>query len=207
MALLSGHRVLAENEKADAQAAGWGTLSSESEVAYPALKEAFDLNNVPLISDQASISASQTSTPVDLDAEEWRLRRTTRLVEWSQSPPEDGGAVTRLLIASSGDPTARRANTADQLAQWAEVAEIVPEDSVVLVTTAHYCLFQQLVALRLLAKEYGCEVRTTGVPWQPDGPKRGAGYLQEIRSVLLEAQRLLAALPLPPTEDAAQPPA
>jgi hypothetical protein len=197
VALLSGHRLLAEDEKEDAQAAGWGTLSSESEVAYPALVEAFDLAAVPLISDRKDVKAVPADASDDLDVEELRLRGTSQVVSWSIPAPERGDASTIiLLVASSGDPATRRANTADQLAQWAEVAEIGPDDCVVLVTTAHYCLFQQLAALRLLAKERGCEVRTTGVPWRPDGPKRGAGYLQEIRSMLLEAQRLLAALPL-----------
>jgi hypothetical protein len=201
--LLSGHRPLPEKEQDDAEQAGWGRPTSEMDVARPVLVTTFNLDNVPITEDFTEFS--DESPPAGPDAEEFRLRGTSRVTSWTAPDPArpDGWRLS-VVVTPSGDPATRRTNTSDQLAHWASLAGLGRDDRVVLVTTAHYGPFQQLAALRLLAKDYGCEVLTTGPPWQPAGPKRGAGYLQEIRSTLLEAQRLLATLDLS-TDAAARP--
>jgi hypothetical protein len=192
VALLSGHRSLPENEQDDAEEAGWGRPTSEMDVARPALVTAFGLAGVAAVDE--TVEEGSSPPPAGLDGDEWR-RRTCRVTSWTvPAPGRPEGCRFSVVVTPSGDPATRRTNTADHLAHWATLADVGPDDHVVLVTTAHYGPFQQLAALRLLAKEHGCEVVTTGAPWQPDGPNRGAGYLQEIRATLLEAQQLAAVL-------------
>jgi len=102
-----------------------------------------------------------------------------------------------VLIAPAGEP-GRRVNTADQLRYWADQNGIGREDWVLLLTTQIYVPFQQLSGLQVLGIERGCAVRCRGVDAEnsflPGVSFTGRSYLQEIRSALLAASRLMTAV-------------
>ncbi|MFI5836242.1 hypothetical protein ACIA5A_21465 [Micromonospora sp. NPDC051300] len=112
------------------------------------------------------------------------------------------GRRLRVLAAPSTDP-ARRANTADTCAFWAD-SRVGPGslsgESVLLVTTEHFVPFQQADAIRTLGIPYGCAVETVGLdPAAAADPSlrhalTTAEYLQEIRSAIRSMRLLHAAL-------------
>ncbi|MEH1101195.1 hypothetical protein [Micromonospora sp. CPCC 205561] len=113
-----------------------------------------------------------------------------------------GGPPVRVLAAPSGDPTRRRAHTADTQRFWAEHVRLGAGEPVLVVTAPIYVPFQHCDALRTLAVPYGCEVDTVGVdPALPElaglpEPTLTPGrYLQEIRSAIRSVRALHAALP------------
>ena len=192
--VLSGHRPLAEAERDAAEQLGWGRPESEMEVAPVALQAHFGVDGTGEVPEHFSESLDGP-TLEGPESQELMLRHVASWRTWSlPAVMRPDGVALDVVVAPSGDPAHRRANTADQLAFWADHADVGPDTRIALVSTTHYCVFQQLAALRTLGRDRGCEVVTTGVDWQPDGPRRGAAYLQEIRSALLEAQRLLAVI-------------
>jgi hypothetical protein len=122
-------------------------------------------------------------------ADEWPRRNSWAYRRW-----DVGGRTFEVAAAPSSDPRARRTDTPDQLAWWSERIGVGLDDDVLLVTTDHYVPAQHFHGLWSLGLARGCGVGTCSVEWQPKGPYRGAAYLQEVRSALLAAQRLLAAL-------------
>ena len=105
--------------------------------------------------------------------------------------------TVEVVIAPSGDPAERRANTADQLRYWADLAGIDSRHDVLLVTTQIYVPYQHMDALRVLGLERGCGVYSCGVDAAssllPAKAFGGREYLQEIRSALRAAATLLRA--------------
>jgi hypothetical protein len=110
------------------------------------------------------------------------------------------GLAASLVVAPSRD-AARRANTPDSYAYWAEhVAHITPGQRVLMVTSAIYVPFQHTDAVRTLAIPYGCVVDTVGIDmdyvddWGEPQVFRGVNYLQEINSMIRSLYALEEAL-------------
>lgn len=209
--VLSAHRPLAGNEPADAVDAGWGDMELESEAAAAAACELFppaDATRIDAGAGPAGTTATGATgatgeveteifwhpddgtTPDGLDPAEHQRRRSWSTRRWTTA----GGLHVDVVVAPSTEPLERRTNTSDQLAFWAERAGIDAPHELLLVTTDHYVPAQHFEALRTLSLPRGCGISTTGVEWQPAGAGlRGAAYLQEVRSALLSAERLLNA--------------
>ncbi len=100
-----------------------------------------------------------------------------------------------LMAAPSGEPEKRRANTADTFAFFREHSNIEKNKSILLVTSQIYVPYQQLEAIRMLGLPYGYSLETLGFPneWSihMKGLNNPENYLQEIRSVIQSAGRLL----------------
>ena len=210
VAVLSAHRPLAGNEPTDAVDAGWGDMELESEAAAAAARQllppadgadahATGAADVGIAVGTATGTKVATeifwhpddgSTPEGLDPAEHQRRRSWSAHRWTTAD----GVDVEVVVAPSTEPLERRTNTSDQLAFWAERAGIDETHELLLVTTDHYVPAQHFEALRTLALPRGCGISTTGVEWQPAGAGlRGAAYLQEVRSALLSAERLLNA--------------
>jgi hypothetical protein len=188
---LSAHRRLSGRELADLDqlglapqmlADGHGDVSDEAQIALLAQRDAFGLPEPEQFWPQPTADLALL-----LDKE---FYAASARYSWpSLTPPAD------VVIAPSGDPAQRRANTADQLGFWAELAEVGPEDSILLVTTQIYVPPQQIDAVRVLGRRFGCAVTTCGVDARTVSlPIRDFGardYLQEVRSTLLAAASLL----------------
>ena len=177
VAVLGGHRELRGDELVLAKELGFGDLFDEADVLLAATRQAFGLGAA-----QESEAAGPSRT--DWDDELWSAWARYR---WPG---------LEVLIVPSGEP-GRRVNTADQLRYWAAQDEIGPEDRVLLLTTQIYVPFQQLGGLQVLGIERGCAVVCCGVDAEssflPGLSFSGRSYLQEIRSALLAAARLMAA--------------
>lgn len=176
--VLSAHRELTGKEPDQARDRGFGDLFDEADAVISATRQAFGL-------DEPEQSQESRPRPSQWDDGLWGASARYR---WKQA---------EVVIAPSSEPDRRRANTADQLHYWAELAGLGRNDRVLLVTTQIYVPFQQLAALRLLGLERGCGVyccgvdaTTTTLPLRQFG---GREYLQEIRSALLAARELMAA--------------
>ena len=110
------------------------------------------------------------------------------------------GIDASLVVAPSRD-AARRANTPDSYAYWAEqVAHVVPGQRILMVTSAIYVPFQHTDAIRTLAIPYGCVVDTVGIDMDFVDDRgepqvfRGVNYLQEINSMIRSLHALEEAL-------------
>jgi hypothetical protein len=188
VAMLTAHRPLAGTEPADALEAGWGALQLESEAAEAAVRDVFGLPSRPDSEEAWWWESDLSEVPVDVAPVEWRRRRSWAHRRWRMS-----GLDVEVIVAPSGEPSARRTNTADQLGFWARLAAIGRSHHLLLVTTDHYVPAQHFEAIRAVGLEVGCGVTTCGVEWVSTGPYQGAAYLQEIRSALLAAVRLVDA--------------
>lgn len=203
--VVTAHRPLGGNEPADAAAAGWGELELESEAALAAARDVFDLPTTPDSLTESWWDGDGTGgnegskgidVPEGLDPVEWRRRRS-----WAHSRWQRPGLEVDVVAAPSSEPAARRTNTADQLVFWAERAGVEAAHRLLLITTDHYVPAQHFEAIRAVGLRFGCGVETCGVEWVPAGAYRGAAYLQEVRSALLAAARLLGALDAPGAPD------
>jgi hypothetical protein len=181
---LTADRPLAAAEQATARDDGWGELTLESEAAVAAVREVLQL---PPPHDVAE--GPFEAAPL-VDDEQARRTHWSHL-RWHRS--EHNTAVD-VVSAPSSEPGLRRANTADQLSFWSERVGLDRSANVLLVTTEHYGIYQQITAIRALALPVRCAVATVGVPWVPSGPFAAAGYLQELRSAVLAAAALRDAL-------------
>jgi hypothetical protein len=193
--VLTAHRPLAGAEPADAEGLGWGPLALESEAAVAAAVAVFGLAEAPDDVTERWWDGDDGELPEGVEPDEWRRRRSSAEHRW-RTP----GLDVEVVVAPSREPATRRTNTADQLVFWAERAGIGDADRLLLVTTDHYVPAQHFDAIRVLGLPFGCGVETCGVEWVPTGPYQGAAYLQEVRSALLAASRLLAAV-APGTEE------
>lgn len=178
VAVLGGHRELLGDELVLAKEQGFGDAFDEAEVVLAATKQAFGLGEP----DESEASGPSRD---DWDNELWSAWARYR---W---PGAD------VLIVPSGEP-GRRVNTPDQLRYWADRNQIGRGDRVLLLTTQIYVPFQQLSGLQVLGIERGCAVRCCGVDAEnsflPGLAFTGRSYLQEVRSALLAAARLMTAL-------------
>jgi hypothetical protein len=176
--VLGGHRELRGDELVLAKEQGFGDAFDEAEVVLAATRQAFGLGE-PEESEAAGPPRS------GWDDELWGAAARYR---WPG---------TQVLIVPAGEP-GRRVNTADQLLYWADRGGIGRDDRVLLLTTQIYVPFQQLSALQVLGIERGCAVRCCGVDprhsFLPGASFTGRSYLQEIRSALLAAARLMTAV-------------
>jgi len=176
--VLGGHRELRGDELVLAKEQGFGDAFDEADVVLAATRQAFGLGE-PEQSEAAGPSRN------DWNDELWAASARYR---WP-------GA--EVLIVPSGEP-GRRVNTADQLRYWADRNGIGSDDRVLLLTTQIYVPFQQFSALQVLGIERGCSVLCCGVDAEssflPGLSFSGRSYLQEIRSALQAASRLMAAV-------------
>lgn len=129
----------------------------------------------------------------------------------SQPPADPGDLATlhaasahyqwtsaEVVIAPSSEPDSRRANTADQLRYWAEMAGVGSGHDVLILTTQIYVPYQHMETVRVLGLErdcgvYSCGVDTARALLPRATPFGGRDYLQEIRSALRAAPALLRA--------------
>lgn len=99
------------------------------------------------------------------------------------------------LAAPSSDPYKRRANSADTFDFFISQHQIQPGNSLLLITSQIYVPYQQLEAIRILAIPHNLNVDTIGYPpdWNHNlsGIAQPCQYLQEIRSAIQSAQRLI----------------
>ena len=178
--VLGAHRALGGAEPRQAMDAGLGELTDEAEVIVAATQKAFGLG--------APLATRKSQPPVDPG------QPATFHAGWAhyQWPSVE------VVIAPSGDPDRRRANTADQLMHWADMAGIGSEHDVLILTTQIYVPYQHMETVRVLGLERGCGVYSCGVDvansLMPRAtPFGGRDYLQEIRSALRAAPALLRA--------------
>jgi hypothetical protein len=175
--VLSGHRQLSQPEQVQAAQLGLGEQFDEADVVLATTRQAFDL------SEPQQLYESMPHPEAWDDA----LWSACAQYTWPD---------VQVLIAPSAAPD-RRVNTVDQLRHWARETHISRDDRVLLLTTQIYVPYQQFGALQVLGIEYGCSVYCCGVDaassYLPAAPFTGRSYLQEIRSALCAADRLLTA--------------
>jgi hypothetical protein len=173
--VLGAHRPLSEAESVRVRELELGEAADEAAVIVAATRRSFGLGPAPVAEDERAPG---------------RPSSARAHYRWPADRIE-------VVIAPSSEPDVRRANTADQLTHWAELAGIGDTHSVLLVTTQIYVPFQHLDALRVLSLARGCAVYSCGVDATSSllPPKQFAGrdYLQEVRSALRAAAALLAA--------------
>jgi hypothetical protein len=173
---LGAHRELGGKEPTQARELGLGQWFDEADVLIAATRQAFGIGDIGI------------EQPI------------SRLPKWNNSLWSESAHYRwpggEIVIAASGQPGSRRADTTDQLRRWASLKGIGAHDRVLLVTTQIYVPLQQLGALRVLGLERGCSVHSCGVDrknsFLPRGEFGGRRYLQEIRSALQAGQALLA---------------
>jgi hypothetical protein len=185
LAVLSAHRPLGGDEPTLAEEAGYGHLDDEAAVSTAAT---IDLLGLAEPSGVEWVGGDQHGAA---DRAAGSVHRWARV----------GAPPVAVFVAPSSVPDDRRANTEDQLRFWAARDELSPADHVLVVTTQIYVPFQHLDAVRVLGLEVGCRVSTVGVdatsaaiPLRAFGPR---DWLQELRSALRAAQRLLAVVDVP----------
>jgi hypothetical protein len=181
---LGAHRALGGAEPSRAAAAGLGDLTDEAAVLVAATRKAFGLGPPPV--------AHESQPPAD-PANQTAFHAGWARYQWPS---------VEVVIAPSGNPAGRRANTADQLRYWAAAAGVGRDDDVLILTTQIYVPYQHLETVRVLGLERGCGVYSCGVdpassPLPRIPPFGGRDYLQEIRSALLAARLLLRATRAP----------
>ena len=100
-----------------------------------------------------------------------------------------------LLAAPSEEPEKRRANTSDTFAFFMNRLQVENKSNILLITSQIYVPYQQLEAVRMLGITYKHSLETIGFPneWSASlhGLQKPENYLQEIRSVLQSAGRLI----------------
>jgi hypothetical protein len=182
--VLGAHRILGGTEPGQALELGLGELADEADVIVAATRRAFGLTDAA-----TTVALGPQGSPLEEElapGPEQRLHAAWAHYRW---PAAD------VVIAPSGEPAQRRANTADQLRFWADLAGIGSQHEVLLVTTQIYVPYQHMDALRVLGLERGCGVYSCGVDAEssllPAKAFGGREYLQEIRSALRAAAALL----------------
>ena len=101
-----------------------------------------------------------------------------------------------LLAAPSKEPEKRRANTADTFSFFMEEKQVKKGKTILLITSQIYVPYQQLEAVRILGMPYSHSIETVGFTneWSLglQGLQKPENYLQEMRSVLQSAGRILS---------------
>jgi hypothetical protein len=102
-----------------------------------------------------------------------------------------GGPDLTTYAAPSSDPESRPANTADTYRQFAQDADLRAGQAILVITSAIYLPFQHLDAVRAFASRQ-VTVESAGVVVGSTTPTHPpSAYLQEIRSAVRSAQKLL----------------
>lgn len=185
--VLGAHRLLSEGERVQARDLGFDGPYDEAEVIVAAARRAFGLDGPPARLEEKSPPPRVGPGPDGIPPEyAKRLYAAWACYRWP---------AASVVIAPSGEPAKRRANTADQLLYWADQEDIGQRHHVLLVTTQIYVPYQHMEAQRVLGMARGCAVYACGV--DPAGsllPAKAFGgqeYLQEVRSALRAAAALL----------------
>lgn len=171
MTAITGYRDLTAQEIPLLAGFGLAGLTREDEVVESTLRRVFGLTEL------ATARQSDPGAPAN---SRHRLARGTAT----------DGLPVALLIAPSGEPAARRANTPDGYRAWAQATATGPGVSVLLVTSQIYVPFQHADAVRMLALPYGVTVETVGIDKATidtrgqDQVHTGVNYLQEINSTI-----------------------
>jgi hypothetical protein len=178
--VLGAHRALGGAEPRQAKDAGLGDLADEAKVIVAATQKAFGLG--------APLAARESQPPPD-PRHTATFHAASAHYQWPSA---------EVVIAPSSEPGSRRANTADQLRHWAEMAGVGSEHDVLILTTQIYVPYQHMETVRVLGLERGCGVCSCGVDAASSllpraTPFGGRDYLQEIRSALRAAPALLRA--------------
>ena len=178
VSVLAANRDLSSGEQALAADLGLSSAGGEADVALAGAVRAFGLG----AADDRRGSAAEEA------GESWAAWSWTT---WATSA---SGVPVDLVVAPSSDPSARRANTADQLAFWHERTPTTPGERLLLVTSQIYVPYQYLVAVGSLGLVRGCSIDVEGVDAdRAELAMREFGardYLQEIRSALRAAATL-----------------
>lgn len=115
---------------------------------------------------------------------------------WSVEEYQMGQQKISLLAAPSGEPQKRRTNTADTFSFFVDEKEVGRGKKLLLITSQIYVPYQQLEAVRMLGIPFDHSVETIGFPgeWSAglQGLQKPENYLQEMRSVLQAAGRILS---------------
>jgi hypothetical protein len=176
--VLGGHRKLGGDEPVLAKEQGFGEQFDEADVVLAATRQAFSLG-------EPERFERHGPDRTDWDDELWSAGARCR---WPG---------VEVPIVPSSEP-GRRVNTVDQLRSWADQSGIARHDRVLLLTTQIYVPYQQLAGLQVLGIERGCLVYCCGVDaassFLPARSFSGRSYLQEIRSALGAASKLMAAV-------------
>jgi hypothetical protein len=176
--VLGAHRALGGAEPRQARDAGLGDLTDEAEAIVAATQQAFGLG--------APTYMRESPPPAD-PGYPAAFHAASAHYQWPS---------VEVVIAPSGEPGRRRANTADQLRHWAGLAGAGSEHDVLILTTQIYVPYQHMETIRVIGLERGCGVCSCGVdPASSRLPRvtpfGGRDYLQEIRSALCAAPTLL----------------
>jgi hypothetical protein len=174
---LSAYRALStgERELLEATAPGFAA-DNEMQVMAEGMRQAFQVSGPPSATDGSEADEGYAT---------WTVQR------WDA--PD---LAVQVVVAPSPD-SARRANTADTYAFWADsVQHLSAGDTVLLVTSSIYVPFQGADAVRVLGLPRGVLVEAVGV--EATGPEfgplrqdfRAAHFLQEIRSAVRSARAL-----------------
>lgn len=111
---------------------------------------------------------------------------------------DSGSPPVTALSAPSSEPDTRRANSSDTYKFFLTKYGVPPGSSLLLVTSEIYVPYQQLEAIRTIALPHQLLVETIGFPAAWGGALQGmagpSNYLQEIRSTIQSAARLLSAI-------------
>lgn len=106
----------------------------------------------------------------------------------------DGISIASFSGPSS-DPQNRRANSSDTYKFFLKKEQVPSGSRLLLVTSQIYVSYQQIEAVRTLGIPYGLYIETVGFPtdWgqKLQGMQETANYLQEIRSTIQAAGRLM----------------
>lgn len=178
---LAAFRPLGGDEPQLAELVGWDDITTEFEAMDRSVRAAFGTTQEPTVRQQREDNPNSS----------WSVNHYA----------ENGIPPLAVVAAPSSQPATRRANTPDTYRWWAEqVAELTPEDSVLLITNGIYVPFQHAGAVNMLARPYGCAVETIGIPDTLTGtlPRQQFAtehYLQEIRSAINTMQLLARELP------------
>lgn len=178
--VLGAHRALGGAESQQATRAGLGNLADEADVIVAATQKAFEMGSPPV--------AHESQPPAD-PRHQTAFHAASAYYRWPS---------VEVIIAPSGNPDNRRANTADQLRHWADMAHVGREHDILILTTQIYVPYQHMETVRVLGLERGCGVYSCGVDVASSllprvRPFGGRDYLQEIRSALRAAHALLQA--------------
>lgn len=115
---------------------------------------------------------------------------------WAIEEYQSGNQKISLLAAPSGEPQKRRANTADTFSFFMDEKKAGKKKKILLITSQIYVPYQQLEAVRMLGIPFEHSVETIGFPgeWSAglQGLQKPENYLQEMRSVLQSAGRILS---------------
>lgn len=167
---LGGYRPLRGDELKLAYAFGREDLADEFDAMDAGVRAAFELTEVVYERGESSQTCGAS----------WRVRRY-------ETP---SGLPIHVVAAPSSEPGARRANTPDTYAWFAEQqAQLHRGQRILVVTTDIYVRYQHADALRMLALPYGVEIDAIGIQPGELDPRLAQefaphNYLQETRSTI-----------------------